>query len=131
MSKENELKESPALNLSKTSKTRRWKLILLGLVILFCGMVIGAGITFHLGNVMMLHAISPGGEMAERVMKRINRDLDLTDEQRPRVTEIVVHRVSELKSIFIDASIRIKEQFMLLHDEVAQVISEEQKTKWE
>ena len=131
MSKEKELKERPANNPSQTSKKRRWKLVLLGLVILFCGMVIGAGITFHLGNAMMFHALSPGSEMAERVMKRIERDLDLTDDQRPRVAEIVVHRVSELKSIFMDASIRINEQFMLLHDEVAQIISEEQKLKWE
>jgi RNA 3'-terminal phosphate cyclase len=131
MNKEKEFKEKSANTSSQSSKKRSWKLVLLGMVILFCGMVIGSGITFHLGNVMMFHAVSPGGEMAERVMKRIDRRLDLTDSQRARVSEIVAHRVSVFKSIFMDSHIRIKEQFELLHDEIAQVLSKEQKLKWE
>jgi len=131
MNKGKELKESSANTPPQTPKKRGWKLVLLGLVILFCGMVIGAGITFHVGNVMMFHAITPGDEIAERVTKRIDRDLDLTDEQRPQVSEIVAHRVSAFKNILLDAYTRIKAQFELLHDEVAPILSEEQKLKWE
>jgi hypothetical protein len=94
-------------------------------------MVIGAGITFHAGNVMMFRAIRPGGEMAERVTRHIDRDLHLTDEQRSQVAKIVAHRVSAFKNILIDAYARIKGEFELLHDEVAPILTEEQKLKWE
>ncbi len=131
MSKEKEIKESAVNTPSRPPKKRRWKLLLLGLVILICGMVIGAGITFHAGHVLMFRAVSPGGEMAERVTRHINRDLDLTPEQRSQVAKIVAHRVSAFKDIFMDAYTRLKQQFELLHDEVAPVLSEEQKVKWE
>ena len=42
--------------------------------------------------------------MAERITKHIDRDLRLTDEQRPQVAEIVAHRVSAFKNILIDAN---------------------------
>jgi adenylate kinase family enzyme len=69
--------------------------------------------------------------MAERVTKHIDRDLGLTDEQRSQVAGIVAQRVSAFKNILIDTYPRIKEQFELLHDEVAPILTEEQKLKWE
>jgi hypothetical protein len=131
MSEEKEIKESPVNTPSQTPKKSRWRWVLLGLAILFCGMVIGAGVTFHAGHVIMFRAISPGGNMAERVTKRIDRDLDLTDEQRAHVSKIVTHRVSTFKTILIDAYAGIKEQLELLHDEVVPILTEEQKLKWE
>jgi hypothetical protein len=131
MSEGKEVKENPVNTPSQTLKKSRWKLALLGLVIFFCGMVIGAGITFHAGSVMMFRAISPRGEMAERVTKHIDRDLDLTDEQRSQVAKIVAHRISASKNILIDAYVRIEEEFELLHDEVAPILTEQQKLRWE
>jgi hypothetical protein len=131
MSEEKEIKESPVNTPSQTPKKSRWKWVLLGLAILFCGMVIGAGVTFHAGHVMMFRAISPRGDMAERVTKHIDRDLHLTDQQRTQVAKIVAHRVSAFKTILIDAYAGIKEQFELLHDEVAPILTDEQKLKWE
>ena len=131
MSEGKEIKESPMNTPSHTPKKSRWKLGLLGLVILLCGMVIGAGITFQAGHVMMFRAISRSGDMAERVTKHIDRDLDLTDGQRAQVAKIVAHRISTSKNILIDAYVRIEEEFELLHDEVAPILTEEQKFKWE
>lgn len=131
MSEGKEIKEIPVNTPSQTPKKGRWKLVLWGLVILFCGMVIGAGITFQAGHVMMFRAISRSGDMAERVTKHIDRDLDLTDEQRSQVAKIVAHRVSTFRNILIDAYAGIEEQFQLLHDEVAPILTEEQKLKWE
>jgi hypothetical protein len=131
MSEEKESKESPVNPPPQAPKKRRWKLVLFGLIILFCGMVIGAGITFHVGSIMIFHAMSPGDEMAERITKRIDRDLDLTDEQRSQVAEIVARRVSAFKDILTGVYPRIKEQFALLHDEIAPILTEEQKLKWE
>jgi len=131
MNEEKEKKETPANPPFQTPKRKRWKLVLLGFVILFCGMVIGAGITFQAGSVLMFRALSPRGEMAEHVTKRIARDLALTDEQRSQVAKIVARRVSVLRDILTDASSKIKEDFGALHDEVVPVLTEEQKTKWE
>ena len=131
MSEEKESKESPVNPPPQAPKKRRWKLVLLGLIILFCGVVIGAGITFHVGSVMIFHAMSPGDEMAERITKRIDRNLGLTDEQRSQVAEIVARRVSAFKGIHTSVSPRIKEQFALLHDDIAPILTEKQKLKWE
>jgi hypothetical protein len=131
MSEEKEMKESPVNAPSQTPKKNRWKLVLLGLIIFFGGMVIGAGITFQAGHVMIFRAISPGGKIAERVTKHIDRDLGLTDEQRSRVAGIVAQRVSAFQNIVIDTYPRIKEQLELLHDEVVPILTEEQKVKWE
>jgi hypothetical protein len=131
MSEGKEMQESKMNTPSQTPKKCRWKLVLLGFLILFCGMVIGAGITFHAGSVMMFRAISPRGDMAERVTKHIDRDLDLTDEQRSQVARIVALRISAFRNIVIDAYGKTEEQFELLHDEVAPILTEEQKPKWE
>ena len=131
MSEEKESKESPVNPPPQAPKKRGWKLVLLGLIILFCGMVIGAGITFHMGSVMIFHAMSRGDEMAERIAKRIDRDLSLTEAQRSHVAEIVARRVSAFKRILTEVYPRIKQQFTLLHDEIAPILTEEQKLKWE
>jgi hypothetical protein len=131
MSEGKERKENPVNALSQTPRKRRWKSVLLGLVILFCGMIIGSGITFHVGNVLMFRALSPRGEMAEHVTKRIARDLALTAEQKAQVSKIVAHRISVFRDILTDASAKIKGDLESLHDEVVPILTEEQKLKWE
>jgi hypothetical protein len=130
MSEEKESRESSVNLPSQAPKKRRWKLVLLGLIILFCGMVIGAGITFHMGSVMIFRAMGPGDGMAERIAKRIDRDLGLTEAQRTQVAEIVARRVSAFKRLLTEIYPRIKGQVTLLHDEIAPILTEEQKLKW-
>ncbi len=131
MSEEKEIKEIRVKTPPQAPKKRRWKLALWGLVILLCGMVIGAGITFHLGGAMLFRLAGPDGKMAEHITKRIDRDLHLTAEQRSQVAKIVDHRVSAFKSILNEAYPRIKEQFELMHVEVTPLLTPEQKLKWE
>ncbi len=126
-----DISENPIHPPSATPKKARWKLILSGFVIFFCGMVIGAGITFHAGHLMMLRAMNPRGELAERITKHMNKDLKLTEEQRTQVAKIVADRVSVSRGILLESYGRIKEQFQLLHDQVVPILSEEQKAKWE
>ncbi len=131
MSEGRETKEIRVNTPPQAPKKRRWKLALWGLVILLCGMVIGAGITLHVGGFMIFRAMTPDGKTAEHITKRIDRDLDLTDQQKSQVSQIVAHRVSAFKSILIEDYPRIKEQFELMHTEVASLLTEEQKLKWE
>jgi len=131
MSDGEEIKESPVNNAPPTRKRRRWKSALLGLVILFCGIVIGAGITLHAGSLLLLHAVGPEVKIAQRVTRHLDRDLDLTDEQRAQVVKIVGRRISAFQHIVIDAHARAKEEYELLHDEVAAILTGEQKISWE
>ncbi len=131
MSEEKEMKETQVEAPPRAAKRSRWKFALLGLVILLCGMVIGAGITFHAGRVMMSRALSPDRGMAEYVMKRLDRNLGLTDEQKSQVSRIVAQRVSAFRGILWETCPRVKEQVDLLHDEIAPLLTEEQKLKWE
>ncbi len=131
MSEGKETKEMRGSTPPQAPKKRRWKLAVWGFVILLCGMVMGAGITLHAGSFLIFRAMSPDGKMAEHITKRIDRDLHLTDEQKSQVSKVVDHRVSEFKSILLDVYPRIKEQFELMHVEVAPLLNEEQKSKWE
>ncbi len=112
------------------ARRRRLKTVLLGLAILFFGMIIGGGITLHIGHVMILHTLNPGDEMAEHIGRRIDRKLDLSADQRSRVDAIVRRRVAAFREILDDAYPRILEQIRLMHDEVARVLTEEQRMEW-
>lgn len=126
--KEKETQDHPA---NAPPKKRRWKVILLGLVILFCGMIIGGGLTLHIGHLMIFHALNPGDEMASHISRRIDRKLDLTETQRSQVNQIVDRRVAAFKEILNEAYPQIQEQIQLMHDEVDRVLTEKQKVKWE
>jgi hypothetical protein len=131
MNNGHDTKEKPMNSPSQTPKKRGWKLILLGVVIFFCGMVIGAGITFHAGHLMMFRAMNPQGRLAERITKHIDRDLHLTGEQKDQVGKIVADRVSAFRTILMESYGKITEQFALLNDQVVPILTEEQKAKWE
>ena len=115
----------------KTRKKIHWKSVLLGLAILCCGMVIGVGITLHVGHSMILHTLNPGDRMASHITRKIDRKLDLTDEQKAEVEKIVTHRVSEFRNILDTMYPDIKKQITSMHQEVAGILTEKQRVKWE
>lgn len=109
----------------------RFKSFLLGVLILFFGMVIGAAATLFVGHQMLSKALQPGHEMATHLTRGIERKLDLNDAQKIQVRKIVDARVAAFRGILGDVYPKILGQFELLHTEVGQLLTEEQKIKWE
>jgi LPS O-antigen subunit length determinant protein (WzzB/FepE family) len=108
----------------------RYKSALLGVLILFFGMVIGAGVVLYAGHKVLYKALHPGHEMAEHLTRRIDRKLDLTDAQETQVRKIVNLRVAAFRGVLVEAYPEILEQFDLLRTDVEQLLTEEQAVKW-
>lgn len=112
-------------------KRQRWKLALLGIVILLCGMVIGAGITILSWHKMVSYTFQHHEQMHERAMARIQRRLDLSDTQAEEVERIHDKRMGTVHEIWREAYIRSHQQIMLMQDEVSDVLDERQLQKWQ
>ncbi len=83
---------SSNLELPLPRKRRPWRSILLGLIILFCGILIGAGITVILLQRVVLYAIHHPEEIPNRLTERLRNKLSLTDEQTKKVKAILTER---------------------------------------
>jgi Skp family chaperone for outer membrane proteins len=107
------------------------KTLLLGFTILFCGMIIGAGLTIYFGHLMLLQAFQSSDEMAVHLTKRIAWEVDLRATQQEQVQKIVRARLDDFRSIYETVYPRIEEQFEQLHQEVKKILDDKQQEKWE
>jgi len=112
-------------------KRRLWVSVLLWFVILGSGFVIGAGATLIAIRNGVLHRIHHPDEIPPRVAARLQRDLDLSDEQTQQVAEILRRRQMALQSIRRQWQPQVEQQLDLLQEEVGEVLGEEQQEKWE
>ncbi|HOV87493.1 MAG TPA: hypothetical protein PLM79_14100 [Syntrophobacteraceae bacterium] len=78
---------------------KRWKLWV-GLVSLFLsGMVAGALGTVVISEHMALEVLVGRGPIVEKVLKKLSRELSLTESQRERIAEIVCRTHKELTAL--------------------------------
>jgi protein-tyrosine-phosphatase len=111
-----------------------WRQILLGALILVCGMAIGsAGTVILIGNrphSRVLQTVRQR-ESAPRLMtERLQRDLRMSPEQASRVEAIVRKRLEAIWQIREEQRPRITEQFELMKKEVAEVLDPDQAKRW-
>ena len=83
---------SSNLELPLPRKRRPWRSILLGLIILFCGILIGAGVTVILLQRVVFYAIHHPEEIPNRLTERLRNKLSLTDDQTKKVKAILTER---------------------------------------
>ncbi len=113
----------------RTVKRRRLRAVLLGILILVCGMALGAGVTLIYVKKVVESMHTPG-DPSKRITKRLERKLDLSPEQAEQVGRILRERERAVRQIFRDVRPRLKEQFALTRDQVAEALTQEQKEKW-
>lgn len=107
-----------------------WRQLVLGLVILLCGIAIGAGGGLLLGRKALVHTIRGRDPNPRELTGRMGQRLNLTAEQRKQVEAIVAERMGAVRKIREDSRPRISEQMQLMQKEVAEVLSDEQKAEW-
>lgn len=107
-----------------------WRQLVLGLVILLCGIAIGAGGALILGREALVHTIRGRDPNPHELTGRMGERLNLTAEQRKRVEAIVSERMGAVREIREESRPRIGEQMQLMQKEVAEVLSDEQKAEW-
>jgi len=126
--------QSPVAPVPPVVRRSAWRRILLGVLILACGVAIGAGA----GNIITknterervrqswLNPRRTQGMMA----KRIEEKLDLSPEQAKQVRDIVNQRMGAVHQIIEESRPRVREQLDLMKDEVAEVLNENQAQEW-
>ncbi len=105
--------------------------ILLGIVILAAGMAIGASLTY-MGMLRRGPAYSQEPEIfAEHMLRGLNRELNLTPQQRRQLEPILRRHGTHLVEIRAEARPRIVAQLEQLDSDIASVLDDDQHDLWQ
>ncbi len=117
--------------IAKPPKRRRWlRQVLLGIVILACGVVIGGGLTIKVVWDNWVYAARHPEAMPERSASRIKKRLDLSDAQTQQVHEILTRHNRVFMEIKREALPRVKKELDELRVEIETILSNEQAAEW-
>jgi len=100
--------------------------ILLGSIILVCGMFIGGGITLYVATQRVMDAVQNPEKVPARVVARMQRNLDLTDEQAATLEGIIERHQNNLLAIRAEVQPRVKAELDALQREVEEILTPEQ-----
>ena len=110
---------------------RRWLRWLLWLIVFGSGFVAGVGLTLIGVRKGLLEAIQHPETMPRKMAQRLRRPLQLNDEQMRRIERIVAERQQALQQIRIRVQPEVDAELDVIQREIAQVLDEQQRTKWE
>lgn len=111
-------------------RTRRWRRIVLALLIFIGGAACGAGIATVVIVRSVQHSMRHPELAPARVTDRLTRRLDLTPAQADQVRQIIRTRQQSLLDIRRDVQPRVDMQLTALEDEIDAVLNDEQREKW-
>jgi len=118
---------------AKGHPSHRWKQICLqiivGMVILFCGIVIGSGAALlHLKDRMIMPGPRPP---LNAIVEDIRARYDLTQEQAVQVEDLFGKRRETLQTLFQEFRRKTEAEFQKLSVEMKKILSPEQYERWE
>jgi hypothetical protein len=113
-----------------TRPRRRWLRIVLWLVIFGSGLLVGTGLTLIAVRRGVLQAIHHPEQMPTNVSRRLQRTLDLDDQQTQQVREILRRRQVDLEQIRVRYQPEIEEQLDLIRAEIGEVLDDQQRNAW-
>jgi septal ring factor EnvC (AmiA/AmiB activator) len=105
--------------------------VLIGVAILVCGIIIGVCLTLIVVRNRVIELIQHPEKRTEAMVARLDRALDLKDEQRAEVRDILQRHRSEFSAIRREVGPRIKNQIEALDRDISAVLDAEQKEKWD
>jgi hypothetical protein len=126
---------TPAIAPSSTglqSPRRRgkWKTVALGLAILLCGMLIGAGGAVICVQKILVYAIHHPEEAPARMTARLRKKLHLSDDQAARVKAILSERQKAIQAIRRETQPKVMKELERTKEEVAAILSPDQARLW-
>ena len=124
-----ETTNNPAV--SHINKAHCWRIAFFGLIILVAGVVIG-------GSSMLIFApkklikLPPGPEFNSLIMiPPLRRELGLDPEQAEKIKPILDKHMQKLNTIRMEARSEIGETLKQMNEEIAAILSDEQKQIWQ
>lgn len=122
--------ERPNAPFAKPRRRRLWT-ILIALGIFVCGGMVGGGLSFKIVTVGYKRAFQEPDFLAEKIIRRMERRLDLNSEQVKQVREIVLEQQKAFQSLHKEFRPRLDSQIEKTRRELAKVLTPEQAQKWE
>jgi hypothetical protein len=113
-----------------TPKKRRWRVVLLGILILVCGIAIGAGGTAVIMRHMILHAIQHPEKAPQRIIDRVRGKLGISDDQAARIKAILSERQKAIQALRRQVQPQIENELNQAREDVAALLNPEQAEKW-
>jgi Spy/CpxP family protein refolding chaperone len=113
------------------SPTRRGT-VLKAVVILGLTFVFGVGIGVFLGHMDAIHrrAYPPPKHAADLVTRRLDRVLDLTDEQHTRVHQILTAHHAQMTTLWRAARGEMQDEATQANAEIEQILTPDQRAKF-
>ncbi len=121
---------SSPLELPVPRKRRPWRSLLLGLIILLCGILIGAGITVITLQKAVLYAIHHPEQVPNRLTERLRGKLHLSDDQAKKIRAILNERQHAFQALRRATRPKVERELDRLREEVAAVLDVNQARKW-
>jgi len=122
--------EKPIAPFAKPRRRRLWT-ILLALAIFSCGVLVGGGLTFKVITVGYKRSFQEPEVLAEKIIHRMERRLDLNSDQVKQVRGIILEQQKAFQALRKEFRPRLDSQIEKTRRELAAVLTPEQARKWE
>ncbi len=129
MTNDEDRNESDSARLPRP-RYKPWVTAFLVLMIFVTGFVAGAGAAVILVLRQAQFAVHHPRETAERVAKRLTRELDLNEKQAKQVRRIILERQRSLLRIRRRVQPQVVAQIEQTYHHIAEVLNAEQRKKW-
>jgi hypothetical protein len=104
---------------------------LLALVIFMAGVVVGSGLTFKVITTGFKRFFQDPETLAQHITRRMEKTLDLTDDQVVRVRQIILERQKAFHTLRKEVQPRLEAEMENTRRELNAVLTPEQARKWE
>lgn len=112
-------------------RPRRWLTVLLMAIVFVSGLAIGSGLTFLYIEHRRSYYLAHPEQARNRFTARLKRTLRLTDEQARKVQAIIDDRWPKFQDTRRQMFPAFEEHLNALHADVAAVLREDQRAKWD
>ncbi len=109
---------------------RRWRSLLLALLIFVSGLIVGGGLTLIRVRHGALWAIHHPEEAPPRIAAHLRWKLGLSDEQTEQVEQIVRKRQQALQAIRREVQPRVTAELDRVEAEISGMLNDAQRAKW-
>lgn len=118
-------------NEASAKPRRRLWTILFALLIFICGVLVGGGLSFKIVTAGYKRAFQDPEFLAEKIIRRMERRLDLNSDQVKRAREIILEQQKAFGALHKEFRPRMDSQIEKTRRELAKVLTPEQAQKWE
>jgi Spy/CpxP family protein refolding chaperone len=112
------------------NRALQWKLIAGFLLVFIAGGMSGAFLAVYYSHHVFAQMHEPG-LVASRMKERLRSQLNLTPEQAAKIAPIVDRMATELETVRMDTGRRVHQALMQGHHELAAILTDEQRRKFE